>query len=305
MKGRNKHIILAVLALALAFTTSFVAYRWLQARAVGDPETDVVVAARDLQWGTVVNADMLKVNRYRLDSAPEGYFSKVSKLEGRVVTAPINSNEPVLEYRLAPRDIKSGGVAAVIRPGKRAMAVKVDRDKDISGFIHPGNRVDVLVSISQYENRGVPITKTVLENIPVLAVGSDTNDRAGYEKPFPVEIITLEVTPEQAEKLALASAQGKLQLSLRNYIDNESVSTRGSTIPALLGGQEEENHVEKRPVKRRHPSRVVVQEVAPAPVPAPVPDPAPVPEKKPDTNTISLIKGDKVDKMQFKGGEQK
>jgi pilus assembly protein CpaB len=150
------------------------------------------------------------------------------------VISPIRAREPLLESRLGPQSLQTGGVAAVISPKKRAVGVKVDKVIGVSGFIHPGNRVDVLVTLSKGKN-DEPITKLVLANVLVLATGPEVQVGKGKEeKPAPVDVITLEVTPEEAEKLALAGTEGKVQLALRGYTDTEEVLTKGTSIPILL-----------------------------------------------------------------------
>jgi pilus assembly protein CpaB len=179
---------------------------------------------------------MIKPVDFLKATAPPGCFSDGDSLVGRVAILPIKANEPILESRLAPASIKTGGVAAVVSQKKRAVAVKVDKVIGVSGFIHHGNRVDVLVTIPTGKNSAepIPITKTVLENILVLAVGPELEKKGKDEKPSDVDVITLEVTPEEGEKLALAASEGKLQLALRNFSDTENVLTRGVTIPGLL-----------------------------------------------------------------------
>ncbi len=147
--------------------------------------------------------------------------------------------------------MKVGGVAAVITPKKRAVAVKVDKVIGVSGYIHPGNRVDVLITLGTGKTYA-PVTKTILENVLVLAVGSETKERKGFEeKSSPTDVITLEVTPEEAEKLALAATEGRLQLALRNFSDTENVVTQGTTLSTLLGSYSQGSTKEARPVVRR------------------------------------------------------
>jgi Flp pilus assembly protein CpaB len=142
-----------------------------------------------------------------------------------VVITPLKEREPVLESRLASTDVTVGGVSAVIKPGMRAVAVKGDKVIGISGFIQPGNRVDVLVTMKDPTTKN-EITKMVLSNVLVLATGTEIEDsRDG--KPRPVDVYTLEVDPEQAERLGLAAAEGKLQFALRNMTDQETVLTKG------------------------------------------------------------------------------
>jgi pilus assembly protein CpaB len=135
-----------------------------------------------------------------------------------------------LETKLAPTSVSTGGVSAVVTPGKRAIAVKGDKVLGISGFIKPGNRVDVLVTLKHGKQE---TTKIVLENVLVLATGKEIqeNDKGN---PSPVDVYTMEVTPEEGEKLTLAASKGKLQFALRNVTDAEIVLTKGATINKTL-----------------------------------------------------------------------
>lgn len=225
------------LAIIVAFITSFLIYNYLQKSTrvveVKLETLSVATALADIGWGTRITKEMIKPVDFLKATAPPGCFSDCDLLVGRVAIFPIKANEPILESRLAPASINTGGVAAVISQKKRAVAVKVDKVIGVSGFIHQGNRVDVLVTIPNGKN-SEPITKTVLENILVLTVGPELEKRGKEEKPSDVDVITLEVTPEEGEKLALAANEGKLQLALRNFSDTENVLTRGVTIPSLL-----------------------------------------------------------------------
>lgn len=235
-------VIMLVVALLIAGIISYWIYGFLKEKsevktvAVTDTQ-QVTVAAFDMSWGTVITEELIKTTPYVKESLPVGYFAAPSSIVGRVVIFPIKVNEPITESKLAPVNITSGGLAAVVTPKKRAMAVKVDKVIGVSGFVKPGHRVDVLVSLDPYKEEGVPsnITKIVLENILVLAAGPQI-DQSGKQKEesAAVDVITLEVTPEEGEKLALASTEGKLQLALRNYTDTEDVLTKGATLPKLL-----------------------------------------------------------------------
>lgn len=230
-------IIMLVAALVIAGIASVLIYGMLQkkanVKAVTEETQTIAVAAFDLKWGTVLTKEVVKTQPYLKTSLPAGHIADPQAAVGRVVIYPIQTGEPITESRLAPVNVKAGGLAAVVAPNKRAMGVKVDKVAGVSGFIHPGNKVDVLVSLESKE--GISITKIVLENIPVLAVGEAVEQAVGQkEKAIPVDVITLEVTPEEGEKLALAAVKGKLQLALRNYADVEEVQTRGMTVAQLL-----------------------------------------------------------------------
>ncbi len=243
-------------AVIVAFLISFMYYGKLRSKAKVSTSAiiqdiqPVVVAAFDLAPGTaltkrmitilnieprkVIEKDMMKVVPFLKKSLPDGCFSDISVLEGRVLIFPVNANEPIFESRLAPITIQTGGIAAVISPKKRAMSVRVNKVTGMSGLIHPGNRVDVIVAVTKEEKGGSSVAKTVLENIPILATGAELMAGKDREKPTEVEVITLEVTPEEAEKIALASIQGTIHVALRNFTDSADVFTKGITVPALL-----------------------------------------------------------------------
>jgi pilus assembly protein CpaB len=236
---KNKPIIFIVLTVLVALATSFLVYRWLQEKSIAIASQrgellNVAVAVTDINGGTIIKPEMVKTVPFLKGSlASGGYYKDIATVVGRVVITPIKADEPIFDSRLAPVDITKGGVAAVISPNKRAMAVKVDKVKGVSGFIHPGNRVD-LVATFRPANSSMPVTMTVLENILVLATGTETEVRNKQEKPVEVDVITLELTPEEAEVLALASSEGKLQLSLRNFSDTKNVSSKGTTVQSLV-----------------------------------------------------------------------
>ena len=230
----KKPLIMLGVGILIALLVTLFTYNWLQKRSVAlkTLETqDIVVAGADMAWATVIKKEMVKTVPYLKSSLPPGYYVDSAALEGRTLVYPVKANEPIIESKLSPMDMKGGGIAAVISDKKRAMAVKVDKVVGVSGFVHPGNRVDILVTISKAE--GGTMTKIVLENILVLAAGPDVST-AKQEKSAPVDVITLEVTPQEGEKLALAATEGRLQLALRNFSDSEEVLTRGTTVPMLL-----------------------------------------------------------------------
>jgi len=252
----------------------------------------VVVAAYDVPWSTVLTKDMVRTTTFLRDSLPSGYYLDPAHVIGRTLIQPIRANEPITEARLAPTSVKTGGVAAVVTMKKRAMSVKVDKVVGVSGYVHPGNRVDVLVTLN--EQRGEvtsPVTKIVLENILVLASGPEFNETKKGEKSALVDVITLEVAPDEGEKLALASTEGKIQLALRNFSDNESVATSGAKIPNLLGSAayaapaQAASKAVSRPAARKSNSIV-----------------AAVPQKS-TTFRVEVIQGCKITDQNFEKGE--
>jgi len=201
--GKYRSFVMFGIAIFLALIATVLIINWLQTKAKGVQTAplqtqEVAVSKVDLKWGTMLTKEMLERKLFLKKSLPVGCSTDLSSLVGRVLISPINANEPILESKLAPTTLKTGGVAAVVTPKKRAVSVKVDKVIGVSGFIHPGNRVDVLVTI-QLERSQTPITKVVLENIPVLAAGPETETKGKEAKASPVEVITLEVTPEKGK----------------------------------------------------------------------------------------------------------
>ncbi len=244
--GKSKPVLLIVAAVIVALVTSLLIFTYLQKKTTGKQATleiqTISVAIVDLAWGTVLKKEMIRTEPYLKESLPAGYFADPASLAGRVLISPVKAREPILDSKLAPTNITAGGVAAVVSPKKRAVAVKVDKVIGVAGFVHPGNRVDVLVTIST-QKITEPITKVVLENILVLAAGPEIEKKGKDEKPTQVDVITLEVTPEEAEKLALSATEGKLQLALRNFTDTDDVLTKGINIPSLLASYSDKGTV--------------------------------------------------------------
>jgi pilus assembly protein CpaB len=225
----------------LALCTSALLYNWLERQRASSPSTEpqavsvptemVAVAAVDLSWGTTLTANMIKLIAFPHDSLPAGYLSTVERVQGRILITNTKANEPLLEgVKLAPSDVTQGGMAVVTQSEKRAMAVRVDDVVGVAGFINSGHRVDVLVTLRQ----DPPQTKTVLQNVLVLATGTQMETHGNGSKPREVRVITVEVTPEEAEKLALAAHEGKVTMALRNYANTQPILTSGATVSTLL-----------------------------------------------------------------------
>lgn len=237
--GNLRATVPIILSVVIALTGSFLLYQWIQKQkapaevvTVESEAVTVSVAAVDIPWGTKLTPEMIKTASFLKESVPQGHFASPEMLDGRVTIASLKLGEPVLEHRLAPDSIETGGVSAILPQGKRAVAVKGDKVIGISGFINPGNRVDVLVTLRD-PRTDKDKTKMVLASVPVLATGTQVIDN-GNGKPAPVDVYTLEVTPEEGEKLTLASTQGRLQFALRNLTDAEKVLTPGATISQTL-----------------------------------------------------------------------
>jgi pilus assembly protein CpaB len=299
--GKWKTLVPIAISLMIAIAGTVFLYKWIE-RQRGPKEivqvekveaAPIVVSAGNLSWGTKLKPEMIKMAPYLKESLPVGYFSSTADLKDRVIVAPLKLNEPITEAKLAPNSVKTGGVSAVLKPGMRAIAVKGDKVIGISGFINPGNRVDVIVTVEEPKTKKIK-SKIFLENTAVLATGTqiEKNDKG---EPMPVDVYTLEVTPKQAEKVALAASEGRLQFALRGVIDSEDLSTKGITVPELLAYQRwsdrqniaPKNVVNSKPKKdRKRVSRNFVKKKKRW-----------VPR---GSVTVEIIKGTKIEKKKFK-----
>jgi pilus assembly protein CpaB len=239
--NRYRALIFLGLAIVIALFTSVMVLSWLRnqanvprAEAASIKASKVAVPTADLVWGTKLTREMFELIDYPAGSLPEGHFSDLDGINDRVLLVDVKRNEPLLESRLAPLDGKTGGVTAVTDPNKRAMSVKVDDVIGVAGFIKPGDRVDVMVTMEPAGGREKAVSKMMLENLKVLAAGTQMERKGKDEEPKPVQVITVEVDVEEAEKLALASTQGKLRLALRNPLNAEKFLTHGATIGSVL-----------------------------------------------------------------------
>ncbi len=235
----SRAILMIIISIAIGLGAVFLATRWMTVQTT-IPKNNVVVAAVDLDLGTPLTLQMLKVVDWPKDSMPEGAIDDVKKLESRVVRTSLLRGEPILQSKLAPIGA-TGGLSAVISKGNRAMSVRVNDVVGVAGFALPGNYVDIVVNTEDENiktaNTNRTISKIVLEHILVLAVAQEQG--RDDTKPKVVSAVTLEVTPEQAEKLDLARSVGSLSLVLRNQVDTKLVTTLGSTKKNLLSRADE------------------------------------------------------------------
>lgn len=250
----NRRLLIILLcAFLVAAGASYLVYRMAgnQMRAsIQKPAVRIVVAARDLQIGTLIKDTDLKAGDW-VGPVPKGSITKAETAVGRGVLSTIYEGEPIMDNRLAPEG-SGGGLAATIKPGMRACAVKVDEVVGVAGFVVPGMRVDVLVSgvAPGAPPADGPKVKTILQNIEVLSAGTNIQkDNEG--KPVQVPVVNLLVTPEQAELLSLASNQTKIQLVLRNPLDNQTTTPPGIAMASLFADSN------KAPVP--HPVRAEVR----------------------------------------------
>lgn len=255
---------LFILAALASLAAAVYAANWVAQRGSLDADK-VVVAATDIPLGGKILPNMLNTVDWPRGSIPDGAFHDMQQLQDRVVKVGVLRGEAVLEGKLAPVGTK-GGLAAVIAPGKRAMTVRVNDVVGVAGFALPGNYVDVVVNAQQEQNgkteESRQISKTVLENVLVLAVAQEA-DR-DETKPKVVSAVTLELSPEDAEKLDLARSVGNLSLVLRNQIDKDPTSTAGITKHQLFGTPEPT----PAPVKVAATAKPAMQRARPAPQPS-------------------------------------
>jgi pilus assembly protein CpaB len=230
-------------ALVLGLVTSILVFSWLQNeknRLLAAPlpltkNVEVLVANADLAWGTKLAPEMMQLQEVPPGAIPEGTFASLDAIKNRVLLVDIKRNELLIESKLAPLGTTTGGVAAITDVNKRAMSVKVDDVIGVAGFIKPADRVDVMVTIEPTPGKPEStIAKTILENVKVLAAGTQMERKGKDEEPKQVQVITVEVDAEEAEKLALASTQGRVRLALRNPLNSERVLTKGANVGALL-----------------------------------------------------------------------
>ncbi len=251
--------LMIVVSVGIGLGAVVLASRWISQQAATVASSKVVVAAINIDLGTPLTPQMLKLADWPRGSVPAGAADDIKTLDARVVKTSLLQGEPVLESKLAPLGA-TGGLSAVIAEGNRAMTVRVNDVVGVAGFALPGNYVDIVVNTEdesvKAENVNKSISKIVLEHIMVLAVAQEQN--RDETKPKVVNAVTLEVTPAQAEKLDLARSVGTLSLVLRNQVDKSVVTTEGSTKKNLLNRVDEppapvmaaaEQPVVKTPVK--------------------------------------------------------
>jgi pilus assembly protein CpaB len=267
MNRRNRTLIVVVVAVLLASLASFGVYRAIQRIPVREVEvaTRHIVVANPgkeplLPVGTLLSREQVTLAAWPAASPVPGSFSSVDEVVGRGLIASVLPNEPITESKLAPREA-GGGLPPTIPAGMRAMAVRVNDVIGVAGFVLPSSRVDVIVTVG---NQNQTQSRVVLSNVQVLTTNTVFDQEKSREgKAIPARVVTLLVSPRDAEVLALASNEGSIILALRNPLDTEQVETNGARLSALVGAPP------------APPVRAVVQGrprmVTPPPPPAPKP----------------------------------
>ena len=237
MKRQYRTLIVMVVAVATAALASFAVYRAVQSMPVREVEVasmQVVVAAEALPVGTRLDARHLKVVAWPSRNPIAGSFSEVAPLVDRGVITGIAENEPVTASKVASAE-EGAGLSPIIPAGMRAISVRVNDVIGVAGFAVPGTRVDVVVTVDNPQ--GEPMSRTVVSHVQVLTAGTKFDQEKSKDgKPIPTSVVTLMVLPEDAERIALASNEGKITLALRNPLDVEPTDTKGIRLAALMRG---------------------------------------------------------------------
>jgi len=293
---RNKRLIIALAgAVVCGLIGVMLVTRYLSSVQTYTKDLGTVVVARtEIPLGEKITAEQVTLASIPNGSTPEGAFRKLDQVIGRVAIMPVGLRETITNQKLAPSGM-GGGLSAVIPEGYRAMTVKVDDVVGVSGFIMPGSRVDIVAVIIPQTQQGYsqdPVSKIVLQNIKVLATGAKIDSPENQREPTAVKAVTLLVRPEQAEKLALASNEGKLQLVMRNYSDQDDTETKGAGKTALLTGYSPTTASAPKPEKPAEPAAEPKKShVKP---PREQKEPVPVVQIPPvKRNSIELIEGAK------------
>lgn len=251
MRNRRAFLFFA-LAVVLGIAAALAAQRLIESRTPARVDEtlavrNVVVARTDVPVGTALNTNQLTTVEWPEKYAPKDGYASPSDLDGRVPRRAISAGETVLESMLLPTGSQAG-LGPVISEEKRAISVKVDQVIGVAGFVRPGARVDVLATLNRTDYDSNAYSKLFLQDVPVLAIDQQMEE-ADNGKPELVNVVTLEVDPEQAEKLIYSAHEGRLQLALRNPGDSEVVETQSAGVADIFG---------HRKVSRRSgPSRAV------------------------------------------------
>lgn len=275
--NRNRLLLIGFVALAMGAFVSFVVYRNLQSRteSKAPPGEEVLVAANDLQVGVKIEDKDIRPVRYSSADLPAGVFHLRTKVVGRGVILPITKGEFILTSKLAGENAGSG-LPSLIPPGMRAVSVRVNDTTSVSGFVQPGTHVDVLLT-GNPQGSSEQQTTIVLSDIAVVATGQRLErNSAGEAQSAPV--VTLLVSPDDAQRLTLASSQGHIQLALRNPLDTKQEDVAAAKANSLYKISEPPTAA-----PRIRPKHVAIQ--APPPTPT--------------AYTVEVYKGDKKEETKF------
>ncbi len=296
--NRTRMLMLASVALVLSVVVTFLTYRLLRQRLQPPDEmTTIVVASQRLSLGTRLGPEHIRVAPWPRAAVVAGSAQDPAAFVGRGVIQPIETNEPILETKLAPKD-GGAGLTTTIPEGMRAVSIRVNDVIGVAGFVVPGSHVDVILSGSPANSGSTDVAKIILENVQVLAAGQNI-DQDINGKPQTVQVVTLLVTPEDSQKLALASTEGRMQLTLRNPLDKQTPNPPLMARAALYTGAVP---VAPAPAATEAP-RVRRVVVAAPPLPPPPPPAAPV-KVEPKKLQVQLIQGNASQTLTFDQQQQ-
>ena len=231
-------LLILVLAILSGLAAGYAALQYLSDRppqivATAEGETvPVVLAAGDLSLGTVLGEDDMRVVEWPAGAIPTGFANSPEELVGQALIVNVSANEPILATDLADAGLR--GLVPLIEPGMRALSVRVDEVVGVAGFVTPGTRVDIILIMTP-SGGGEPVSKVILQNIQALAAGQQIQETEEGEA-ITVTVVTVLVTPEEAEKLALAAQEGQIQMALRHTLDLDEIETRGERKSRLFAG---------------------------------------------------------------------
>jgi pilus assembly protein CpaB len=273
---RTNHVVILFLAIALGGVAALLSRHWLasHARAAGDAQAvgSIVVAAKSLGFGIAVTADNTAEIPWAAKTLPDGAFATKDDLlkDGRrVVLSPLEPNEPVLRSKTTGPG-QRGSLSSLLQEGKRAVTVRVDDVRGVAGFILPGDFVDVVLIAEDSASRRENYSEILLQNLKVLAVDQLASER--QEQPTIPKAVTLEVTPEQAQKILLATNIGRLSLTLRRLAETNLAANRRVTEKDLGEG------------------RPIIEKVVTAPPPPPPVVAAQLPAPPSNTATVTIVR---------------
>ncbi len=307
MIGERRYRFVLYAALAIAGAATFGVYRVITAMRISSRVATraVVIAAVDIPEGAALTLAGLTVAQWPEATVPAGVFDRTDSLIGRVARVSIFKGEPFVPGRLAPSGT-TAGLEVKITPGKRAMAVRIDDVAGLSGLIQPNSRVDVLVTLKDKQdgtNGSEQVSKLFMSNMRVLSIGSEVQ-RGPDGKAMTAATAALEVTPDEAERLAVAMREGAIQLVMRGYGDPDSISTDGADAGDVLAQLRSGRSAQRNSRPPVEPVRTVVRQAPPRPQPAPVVAAPPVVVEapkppKPESTTVRVYRGSQVSQQQF------
>jgi pilus assembly protein CpaB len=292
----KRYTVVFYAAIVVALIATFGVYRVLEATKASSrvATAPVVIAAKDVPEGKAFDRTSVVVAQWPVPTIPPGSFSAIDSVMGRVARIAVFKGEPIVPGRLAPEGT-APGLEVKITPGKRAFGLRINDVAGIAGMVQPNSRVDIMV-IMDNDAQGKRVAKLFMSNMRVLAIGPVVQ-RADDGRPINSHVATIEVTPDEAERLAIAQSQGQIALVLRGYGDPDSIQTKGATSTDVL--TQLHNAPEAKTVSRPRAEspRPKPPVVATAPAPAPIVQAPPKP--KLDTAVVRIFRAGKQEDKKF------